>query len=297
MVVYTLPFFLEVTKKISYYMVMTKTTSEQIKFLERKYQDSDLPKVSIIIPSFNNSKLLGQTLESILRQEYPTFEIILVDASSTDKTLEVVKNLRENRLRVYSVTSYRPYEMLNLGISHAAGEYVCALFPGDSYTYIHTLRFMMSLALEENKPDLVFCGTLLRDGRSEIKTLYRELSLKLLKQGNQPTSMQSCWMRLDTLKELGKLDPQLQLRGGFDLLCRFILSKKYRVASAHRFYTDYDIRSITSQMLITHFFETMRVVWRHFGFLATVSWLFQQKDTTRFLKHWGRKWKLALFGR
>ncbi len=274
-----------------------QSTSQVLTLLEEKYQDYELPKVTIVIPSFNNAKLLQQTLESVLQQQYPSFEIILVDAGSTDKTLDVIKCFKDERMRVYAVTTYHCYEMLNKGISHATGEYVSFLFPGDFYTYIHTLRYMMSLALENNKPELVFCGTLLRDGRSEVKPLYRELTLDLLKRGSQPTSLQSCWIRLNAIKEIGKFDTQYKLRGGFDLFCRFIMNKRHRIASVKRFYTDYDIRFMTSQMVITHFFETMRIVWRYYGFLATLSWFFHQKDMYRVFKLWGKHWKTAFLGR
>lgn len=271
--------------------------SEQLGSLESKFESYELPKVTLIIPTFNSANALQQTIENILEQKYPNLEVIIIDAGSSDKTAEVIKNLRDERIRVYTSTPYHCYAMMNQGITHASGEYICFLLPGDHYTYIHTLRYMMALALENGKPDMVFCGTLLRDGRSEVKLLYRELSLKLLSRGSQPTSLQSCWIRLDALRELGKFDPRYKLRGGYEFLCRFALTGRRTSASSRRFYLDYDIRSTTSQMVVTHFLETFRIVLKHFGFGRAVQWLVQQRHVYRFFKLWGRRWRMAFLGK
>jgi glycosyltransferase involved in cell wall biosynthesis len=48
------------------------------------------PLISIIIPSFNKVKFIGETLESVIAQNYPNFEVIIEDGGSTDGTLEII---------------------------------------------------------------------------------------------------------------------------------------------------------------------------------------------------------------
>ena len=50
-----------------------------------------MPKVGVIIPTYNRAHLLGRAIQSILDQTYQDFEIIVVDDASSDKTREVVK--------------------------------------------------------------------------------------------------------------------------------------------------------------------------------------------------------------
>ena len=100
-----------------------------------KYQDYQYPTVSVVIPCYNHSAKIALTLDSILGQNYPKFEILVIDAGSSDRTLQVVKNYRDERIHVYSVSGYRRYEMLNKGISQASGTFVNCLFPGDFYIY------------------------------------------------------------------------------------------------------------------------------------------------------------------
>lgn len=262
----------------------------------KKYNCSDFPLVSIIIPTHNDAQLIASTLESVLFQDYPSFEIIIVD-TSVDRTLETIKNFHSDKVRIYSVSQSQRYEMLNKGLSHAHGLYVNFLFPGDFYISKETLKYMMVLALENNKPQLAYCGALLRDGKTEVKTLYRKYCIDLLAKGQQPTSLQSCWFRTDCLRKLNKFNPNYSLRGGYDLMCRFALQKDYRVVSTKRVMTDYDLRAVTRRMVLKHFWETFHTVYHYFGLFATLRWLVSQNDIRRFCKLWMHSVKVAFLGR
>lgn len=259
---------------------------------EAKQRVESYPKVSIIIPTINVGHLISLTLDKVLSQSYPDFEVIIVDCS-TDRTLDVIRGYRSDRIRIYSTNCNVRYEMLNIGISKASGFYVNFLFPGDFYIYYRTLHYMMELANKQDLPHIVFCGTLLRDTESDVKTLYRKLSLDLLKRGQQPTSLQSCWFRLDALKEVGLFNPNYELRGGYDLMCRFAIQKEFRFASLHRILIDYDLRSVTRRMVAIHSRETILTIYRHFGILAAIRWLFIQRELRRIVKLWIRGLKAA----
>ena len=59
-----------------------------------------LPSISFVIPTFNSERVLGKCLESIRAQDYPSdkIEIIIVDAGSTDRTLEITKEYEIDKL-------------------------------------------------------------------------------------------------------------------------------------------------------------------------------------------------------
>lgn len=265
---------------------------------QTKYHDYEYPKITIVIPTFNCPQNIETTLDSVLNQVYPDFEVIIVDAGSTDQTLEAIKGFRSDKIRIFTVSHYQPYEMFNKGISQATGKYINFLFPGDFYLYSETLKEVMGLAIEHSEPEVVFCGTLLRDGRSEVKILYRHLNLKLLKRGQQPTSLQSIWFRADIFRELGKFNTSYNLRGGYEFLCRFALHKHLGAVSTSRILTDYALRVISREKVVAHFWETLRTIWLFFGLAPTLRWLFfYQTDLKRLVHLWWRSIQVAFTGK
>lgn len=269
---------------------------EQFIQQQNKYAPEQLPLVTIVIPTCNCASLISLTLESILNQQYSSYEIIVIDCS-TDRTAEVVREFRSEKIRLYSVEQNARYQMLNKGLSQAKGTYINFLFPGDFYLSIGTLQNMMALALDSDSPQLVYGGTLLRDGKSEAKILFRPLTIDLLKKGQQPTSLQACWFRTDAMRKIGKFNTHLTMRGGLELFCRFLTNKDFRFNALHRVFTDYDLRTVTMQMVMRHFWETLRIVYHYFGLVATLKWLLSQKDVNRFFRLWWRNLTFAFSGK
>ncbi len=270
---------------------------KEIEAKEGIYHDYEYPKVTIVIPTYNCAQTIASTLESVFAQRYPDFELIIVDGGSTDNTLAVIQSYRCETLRLYSVSEYRRYAMLNKGISQAEGVYLNFLLPGDTYIARNSLKQIMHLALKEKLPDLVYCGTLLREGRKDPKMLFRPLQLELLKQGLQPTSLQACWFKQDLFHKIGKFHSSYDQRGGYELLCRFALLDVLRTASTSNVLIDFDLLFVNRRMVLRHFWETFKTIWSLFGPFATVRWLFIQKDIARFTALWMRSVRLALLGR
>ena len=50
-----------------------------------------LPRISVVVPSFNQGRYLRETLESVLSQHYPTLEIFVMDGGSTDQSLDIIR--------------------------------------------------------------------------------------------------------------------------------------------------------------------------------------------------------------
>jgi glycosyltransferase involved in cell wall biosynthesis len=92
----------------------------------------NLPRITIVTPSFNQGKFIERTIESVLGQNYPHLEYIVVDGGSTDNTLEILKRY-DDRLQWISEKDSGQSEAINKGFCMAKGEIVAWLNSDDVY--------------------------------------------------------------------------------------------------------------------------------------------------------------------
>ena len=82
-------------------------------------------RISVIIPTYNRASLIKRALQSVLDQEYPDLEVIVVDDSSSDNTEEVVKSLHDERIKFIRHTRNKGANAArNTGIRAASGEFI-----------------------------------------------------------------------------------------------------------------------------------------------------------------------------
>lgn len=93
---------------------------------------ADLPLVSIVTPSFNQGRFIADTIESVLSQDYPRIEYIIVDGGSTDETLDVLQRYHD-RLRWVSGPDQGQSGAINKGWRQTKGEIIAWLNSDDTY--------------------------------------------------------------------------------------------------------------------------------------------------------------------
>ena len=81
---------------------------------------------SIIMPCYNLEAIVHRTIESVMKQTYKNFELIIIDDGSTDNTLKVLKGYekQDNRIKVFSKENGGVFSARNFGITKASGEYI-----------------------------------------------------------------------------------------------------------------------------------------------------------------------------
>ncbi|HXK52461.1 glycosyltransferase [Candidatus Nomurabacteria bacterium] len=90
----------------------------------------EYPKISIITPSYNQGRFIKETIESVLSQNYPNLEYIVVDGASTDSTLDILRGYGERILWV-SEKDNGQTEAINKGIAKSTGDIVAYLNSDD----------------------------------------------------------------------------------------------------------------------------------------------------------------------
>ena len=91
-----------------------------------------LPKISVVIPSYNCAAFLRETIESVLAQTFSDFEIVVVDDGSTDATAEVVKPYESRINYIYQSNKGLPGAR-NTGIGASRGEFIALLDADDAW--------------------------------------------------------------------------------------------------------------------------------------------------------------------
>ncbi|MDR0639013.1 MAG: glycosyltransferase [Spirochaetaceae bacterium] len=80
------------------------------------------PRISIVTPCFNGGKYLEATINSVLGQQYPNLEYIIIDGGSTDDTIDIIKKYERDLTYWVSEKDNGIYDALNKGFKKMAGE-------------------------------------------------------------------------------------------------------------------------------------------------------------------------------
>ncbi|WP_262370105.1 glycosyltransferase family 2 protein [Dictyoglomus thermophilum] len=98
------------------------------------------PEVSIIIPTYNRERLLPRAIESVRRQTYKNWELLIIDDRSTDNTEILVKKYISLDDRIIYLKNERkkgPAGARNFGILNSKGKYIAFLDSDDEWSEIH----------------------------------------------------------------------------------------------------------------------------------------------------------------
>ncbi len=96
-------------------------------------------KFSIVIPTYNRADFIGKTIESLLKQSYSNFEIIVVDDGSTDATQSIVEKITDERVFYFKKANAERGAARNFGANKSNGDYI-NFFDSDDLAYEHHLQ-------------------------------------------------------------------------------------------------------------------------------------------------------------
>jgi glycosyltransferase involved in cell wall biosynthesis len=113
-----------------------------------------LPRISVITPSFNQGRFLEETIESVLNQQYPNLEYIIIDGESTDSSVEIIRRYEKDLAFWVSEPDNGQTEAINKGLRRATGEIVTWLNSDDLH-FPDTLATIGS-ALARFQEDVIY---------------------------------------------------------------------------------------------------------------------------------------------
>ncbi len=147
---------------------------------------SNRPFFSVIIPAYNRAAFLLKTIDSVLRQTEPDFELIVVDDGSTDNTEALVASIKDVRLHYIKQANAERGAARNKGVAEAKGQYVYFL-DSDDLLYKNHLE-VAKKSLQKNPSSFYFQPYCIKneDGKviGHLPKLKKDLNLQLVKKGN-----------------------------------------------------------------------------------------------------------------
>lgn len=204
-----------------------------------------LPLVSIITPSFNQARYLEATIRSVLEQDYPRIEYVIVDGGSTDGSVEIIKKYAGRDGLVLSKDKGTPplpqkqafgfhkidwwvsekdkgqTDAINKGFARARGEILAWINSDDTYEPCAVSAAVKYLQDHPNV-GLVYGDAHFIDEQGRVigKFAARQTDYTRLRRGYVHIPQQAAFFRADLWREVGPLDPSFYFAMDYDLWVR-----------------------------------------------------------------------------
>ena len=183
---------------------------------------SQLPKISIVTPSFNQGEFIERTILSVLDQAYPRLEYIVQDGASEDGTKEILAHYHDRLLQWESISDSGQSQALNYGFAKTTGE-IMSWINSDDLLLTGTLDYVADFFNNNPEVDVIYGNRILIDESDQ------QIGRWILPQHDNDVMSWQDYIPQETLfwrrgiweKAGGYIDESFQFAMDWDLLVRF----------------------------------------------------------------------------
>jgi glycosyltransferase involved in cell wall biosynthesis len=248
-------------------------------------QPPHLPTVSIITPSFNQAHFVEETIHSVLAQDYPRIEYIIVDGGSTDGSVEIIQKYAGQLAWWISEKDRGHADALNKGFAHASGEILAWLNSDDTY-YPGAVSEAVAYLQAHPEVGLVYGDADLTDNAGRVigRFASRQTDYNRLLRGSVHIPQATTFFRADLWRQIGPLD--LSLFFAFDYNFWVQLSKISRLQYLPRLGATFRLHSEGKSVRFDDrcYPDMLKVYQRERG--HTLSWLWLRAKVRRVFYAW-----------
>lgn len=237
-----------------------------------------MKKVSVIIPSYNHKQFIEQTIRSVLEQDYPNLELIVIDDGSTDGTPIFLQELAKTKaFRLILKENEGVCATLNRGLKEATGEYI-TFIASDDYMTKNRIKEQVEFLESHQDVEVVAGAVKVVNLKSEVVSTKKSRALgyltfeRMIKQNLifAPTAM----LRKDVFEKYGNYKEEYAFEDYYMWLK--ILKNKGRIFNTNKVWAYYRINATN--------FEK-RFNWYYKGYIQTLSDYLPDPKTQKMLSH------------
>ncbi|MEM1392917.1 MAG: glycosyltransferase [Cyanobacteria bacterium P01_D01_bin.116] len=204
-----------------------------------------MTKVSVIIPAYNSMTYLPQTVESLLKQTFTDFEVIIVNDGSSDGIEQWVNTITDNRVKLISQQNQGTATARNTGIADAKGDYI-AFLDSDDLWEVNNLEKQVHCLDNNPNVGLVYVWVKSIDAKgNDLGQIYGHDSegyvWEILLQKNIIWSGSAAMVRRDCLEKSGVFDQNLKFAEDWEMWIRIARNYSFAVIKeplvSYRFHT------------------------------------------------------------
>jgi glycosyltransferase involved in cell wall biosynthesis len=182
---------------------------------------SSLPLVSIITPSYNQAEFLERTIRSVLDQNYQNLEYIIIDGGSDDGSLGIIQKYSDQLAWWVSEPDQGQTDAINKGFTKAKGEILAWLNSDDTYL-VNAVSEAVDYLQSHPEVGMVYGDANLIDENDNVIGSFpaRQTDNKRLMRGYVHIPQQASFFRAELWKKVGPLDPSFFFAMDYDLWVR-----------------------------------------------------------------------------
>lgn len=231
-------------------------------------------KVSIITTCYNRKSTIRDCIESVLAQDYPDIEYIVVDGASKDGSLAIINEYKDRIDRIISEPDGGMYEAINKGIRMATGDIIGLLHSDDFYYKADRIRLIVE-ALKENEADIVYGNGLFvnKENPNVIvrKWISRSFSKVKMRFGWLPLHP-TVYVKRECIRQCGLYNQSYHIAADSDFLIRYFYNADFKIHYLKKYIVRMRMGGLSTdrKKMFLKWKEDLRI-YRSHGFLPQIT--------------------------
>lgn len=239
---------------------------------------ADSKKVSIVLPVYNGAATISEAIDSILRQTYSDFELIIVNDCSSDKTEDIVNEYAKKDSRILIINNTVNQKLpksLNIGFEHANGVYYTWTSDDNMYKQ-EAIQKMVECLDADDSIGMVYTNYTVIDEKGDILHEVITHQPEMIPYGNV---VGACFLYRNSVAEkVGGYDTTLFLAEDYDYWIRVFKVSKLVHLDDNLYYYRWHNRSLTATKKELIGWQTYKALEKNFLFLYSLMDCFQKRN-------------------